>query len=145
KGVQLVASVNPTATPIMAEARRLQQVLTNLVNNAIKFTPAGGRVDVRIQRVGGDVQFTVKDNGQGISPDFLPHVFERFRQQDSTTTRSAFGLGLGLAIAKHLVELHGGTITAASDGVGCGATFVVRLPAAVGAAVATSQRSTGLA
>ena len=145
KGVQLVASVNPATTPIMAEARRLQQVLTNLVNNAIKFTPAGGRVDVRIQRVGGDVQFTVKDNGQGISPDFLPHVFERFRQQDSTTTRSAFGLGLGLSIAKHLVELHGGTITAASDGVGCGATFVVRLPAAVGAAVATSQRSTGLA
>lgn len=145
KGVQLVASVNPATTPIMAEARRLQQVLTNLVNNAIKFTPTGGRVEVRIQRVGGDVQFTVEDNGQGISPEFLPHVFERFRQQDSTTTRSAFGLGLGLSIAKHLVELHGGTITAASDGVGCGATFVVRLPAAVGAAVATSQRSTGLA
>ena len=145
KGVQLVASVNPATTPIMAEARRLQQVLTNLVNNAIKFTPTGGRVEVRIQRVGGDVQFTVEDNGQGISPEFLPHVFERFRQQDSTTTRSAFGLGLGLSIAKDLVELHGGTITAASDGVGCGATFVVRLPAAVGAAVATSQRSTGLA
>ncbi len=145
KGVQLLASVDSAATPIVADAQRLQQVLSNLVNNAIKFTSAGGRVEIRIQRVAGNVQFTVQDNGQGIAPDFLPHVFERFRQQDSTTTRSTFGLGLGLSIAKHLVELHGGTITAASDGIGCGATFVVRLPVAVGAMLAAGGGSSEVA
>jgi len=145
KGVQLLASVDSAATPILADPQRLQQVLSNLVNNAIKFTQAGGRVEIRIQRVGGNVQFTVQDNGQGIAPDFLPHVFERFRQQDSTTTRSTFGLGLGLSIAKNLVELHGGTITAASDGIGCGSTFVVKLPAAVTATVAAGGGSSEVA
>jgi PAS domain S-box-containing protein len=129
KGVELVFSVDPTVGDMLADARRLQQVLWNLIHNAIKFTPSRGRVDVDVQRVGSDLQITVEDNGQGISPSFLPHVFERFRQQDASSTRAAFGLGLGLSIAKQLVELHGGTISAHSLGDGQGATFVVRIPA----------------
>ncbi|HWK12321.1 MAG TPA: hybrid sensor histidine kinase/response regulator, partial [Vicinamibacterales bacterium] len=128
KGVQLIASVASAATSITGDSRRLQQVLWNLLNNAIKFTNGGGRVEIRIERIVDSVQITVQDNGQGITPEFLPHVFERFRQQDPSATRAAFGLGLGLSIAKHLVELHGGRITAASDGSGCGATFIVDLP-----------------
>ena len=100
----------------MADAIRLQQVLWNLVHNAIKFSDEGGRVEIYVQRDGDSMQLVVKDDGRGISADFLPHVFERFRQQDGSTTRSAFGLGLGLSIAKHLVELHGGTIAAESAG-----------------------------
>jgi signal transduction histidine kinase/CheY-like chemotaxis protein len=129
KGVDLIWTVAPTVGDTQADSRRLQQVLWNLVHNAIKFTPSRGRVDVDVQRAEGDLQITVEDNGQGISPSFLPHVFERFRQQDASSTRAAFGLGLGLSIAKQLVELHGGTITAQSLGDGQGATFIVRIPA----------------
>ena len=118
-----------TSARCCADSRRLQQVLWNLVHNAIKFTPAGGRVDIHVQRVDQALQFDVEDNGQGISRAFLPHVFERFRQQDASSTRAAPGLGLGLSIAKQLVELHGGTITAPSAGEGKGATFTVRVPA----------------
>jgi signal transduction histidine kinase len=128
KGVQLIASVDTGLGQVQADGQRLQQVLWNLVHNAIKFTAKGGRVEIRIQRVLGSVEITVKDNGQGIAADFLPHVFERFRQQDSSSTRESFGLGLGLSIAKHLVELHGGTITAYSPGSGLGASFVVQVP-----------------
>jgi signal transduction histidine kinase len=128
KGVQMISSVESGAGAIFADPRRLQQVLWNLVHNAIKFTPSGGRVEVHIQRAQGYVQITVRDNGQGISAAFLPHVFERFRQEDSSTTRPSSGLGLGLSITKHLVELHGGSIGVVSAGEGLGATFVVRVP-----------------
>jgi PAS domain S-box-containing protein len=128
KGVTLIASVDPDASEIRADFTRLQQVLWNLVHNAIKFSVAEGRVEIRVARDDDQVELTVKDNGRGIAPDFLPHVFERFRQQDSSRTRASFGLGLGLSIAKHLVELHGGTISAYSAGDRAGATFVVRMP-----------------
>jgi PAS domain S-box-containing protein len=128
KGVQLIASVEQTPAPVTADSRRLQQVLWNLVHNAIKFTPRGGRVEIHVQRSDGELQIQVQDNGQGIAKSFLPHVFERFRQEDSTATREASGLGLGLSIAKQIVELHGGTITALSDGELKGSTFVVRVP-----------------
>jgi PAS domain S-box-containing protein len=127
KRVQMIGSV-ATGAAIHADARRLQQVLWNLVHNAIKFTATGGRVELRLSRSDGAVQISVSDNGRGISPSFLPYVFDRFRQQDSSSTRESAGLGLGLSIAKHLVELHGGTIAAHSAGPGQGATFVVNLP-----------------
>jgi PAS domain S-box-containing protein len=128
KGVQLIASVVSPVGNLTADARRLQQVLWNLAHNAIKFTDAGGRVEIRIHQSSGDLRIAVQDNGRGISPDFLPHVFERFRQEDTTAAKPSPGLGLGLSIAKQLVELHGGTLDAASAGVGCGATFVVTVP-----------------
>ncbi len=128
KGVQLIASVEQTPDQVTADARRLQQVLWNLVHNAIKFTPTGGLVQIHVLRSDGELQVRVQDNGQGISKAFLPHVFERFRQEDSTATREASGLGLGLSIAKQIVELHGGTITAFSEGEGKGCTFTVRVP-----------------
>jgi signal transduction histidine kinase len=130
KGVQLIASVDSNIGSAVADARRLQQVLWNLVHNAIKFTTSGQRVEIRIRRVENDLQLTVLDNGQGIDPAFLPYVFERFRQQDSSATRPTLGLGLGLSIAKHLVELHGGSISASSGGSGQGSTFVVQIPIA---------------
>jgi PAS domain S-box-containing protein len=121
---------------VLGDASRLQQVIWNLLSNAVKFTPAGGQIEVQLERVqNGEprdhrtvAQITVSDTGKGISPDFLPHVFDYFRQADGSTTRSFGGLGLGLAIVRHLVELHGGTIQAASAGEGQGATFTVRLP-----------------
>lgn len=113
---------------VRADPGRLQQVLWNLLANAVKFTPAGGSVEVRLQRDGADALVQVIDSGIGITPDFLPHVFDRFRQQDASTTRQHGGLGLGLAIARQLVELHGGTIAAASPGSGAGTCFSVRLP-----------------
>jgi signal transduction histidine kinase len=107
----------------------LQQVIWNLLSNAVKFTPEGGRVEVSLRRTAGaHATITVTDNGAGISPDFLPHVFEHFRQADSTSTRQHGGLGLGLAIVRRLIELHGGTVEAESDGAGRGATFRVKLP-----------------
>jgi len=130
RGVTLIASVDPEAGEIRADFTRIQQVLWNLVHNAIKFSLEDGRVEIRVVRVADEIELTVRDNGRGISADFLPHVFERFRQQDASRTRSAFGLGLGLSIARHLVELHGGTITAHSAGDRRGSTFVVRMPVA---------------
>jgi signal transduction histidine kinase len=128
KQIDLQATLDPLAGPITGDADRLQQICCNLLSNAIKFTPKGGRVELRLERVDSSVVITFADSGQGIDGDFLAHVFQRFRQQDSTTTRSAGGLGLGLSIVKSLVELHGGTVRAHSDGEGKGATFVVELP-----------------
>jgi PAS domain S-box-containing protein len=129
KGITLISAAEGPVT-IMADSRRLHQVFWNLLHNAIKFTPKGGRVEARVAAGAGHVTLVVSDSGFGISPQFLPHVFERFRQEDSSTTREAAGLGLGLSISKHLVELHGGTIRAFSEGPSRGTTFTVELPAA---------------
>jgi CheY-like chemotaxis protein len=120
------------AGPIAGDPDRVQQIVWNLLSNAIKFTPRGGRVHVLLQRAGAEVAIEVADSGQGIAPDFLPHVFERFRQADASVSRAQGGLGLGLAIVLHLVELHGGTIQAGSAGVGQGAIFRVLLPVTAG-------------
>ena len=128
KKIHIEFFVTPGISLVRGDANRLQQVLWNLLSNAVKFTPAGGRVEVRLEAHNSRVQISVKDSGQGISPDFLPYVFERFRQEDGTTTRTYGGLGLGLAIVRHLVELHGGTVKAESEGIGKGASFVVSLP-----------------
>lgn len=113
---------------ITADSDRLQQVVWNLLSNAIKFTPRGGRVELRSRNAGNEVEISVRDTGEGISADFLPYVFERFRQADATTTRQHAGIGVGLAVVRHLVEAHGGAVEANSDDEGQGATFVVRLP-----------------
>lgn len=128
KSIQLQTVLQPNMGQVIGDQARLQQVVWNLVSNAVKFTPAGGRVDVRVEQVDTYAQIQVIDTGKGISPDFLPYVFDYFRQADSATTRKFGGLGLGLAIVRHLVELHGGTIFAESRGEGQGATFTVRLP-----------------
>jgi PAS domain S-box-containing protein len=130
KQIELLPALGEAGTMILGDAARLQQVVWNLLSNAIKFTPKGGRVQISVERAGTSVEIAVKDSGQGIAPEFLPHVFEPFRQADGSTTRRHGGLGLGLAIVKSLVELHGGTIRALSDGAGKGATFIVRLPLA---------------
>jgi signal transduction histidine kinase/ActR/RegA family two-component response regulator len=119
----------PDNDMIFGDAARLQQVVWNLLSNAIKFSHDGGRVEINLRREPEQIVIQVRDNGQGIAPEFLPHVFDRFRQADSSSTRRSSGLGLGLAIAKHLVELHGGTIEVHSAGLGTGAEFLVRLPA----------------
>jgi signal transduction histidine kinase len=121
-------SPDPAADVIHAAPDRLQQIVWNLLSNAIKFTPAGGRVELATRRSAVTVEIVVRDTGIGIAPSFLPHVFERFRQADSSTTRSHSGVGLGLAIVRHLVELHGGTIDVESAGEGRGTTFTVTLP-----------------
>jgi len=128
KGITIEASLEPGVGTMSGDPDRLQQVVWNLLANAIKFTPNGGRVEVRLRRVDAQAVIEVADSGPGISPEFLPHVFERFRQGDASTTRSHVGLGLGLAIVRHLVELHGGTVEASSPGEGKGATFSVHLP-----------------
>jgi signal transduction histidine kinase/ActR/RegA family two-component response regulator len=130
KDIRLRTALDPHAATISGDPDRLQQVVWNLVMNAVKFTPRGGRVDVELQRLDAHVEIVVLDTGRGISADVLPFIFDRFRQADSSTTRAHTGLGLGLALARNLVELHGGTLTAHSDGENKGATFVVRLPAA---------------
>jgi signal transduction histidine kinase len=114
-----LASPVPT---VNGDPDRLQQVVWNLLMNAVKFTPRGGRVDVRLKSVNGQVEIVVSDSGMGIAPDVLPHIFERFRQGDSSSTRAHTGLGIGLALVRHLVELHGGVVTASSPGAGQGAT-----------------------
>ena len=128
KGVVLQVVLDQDAGPIHGDADRLQQIVWNLLSNAIKFTPRGGRVQVQLTRPNSHVELAVRDTGQGIKPEFLPHVFERFRQADSSSTRTHGGLGLGLAIVRHLVELHGGTVEATSEGEGRGAVFAVTLP-----------------
>jgi signal transduction histidine kinase/ActR/RegA family two-component response regulator len=129
KGVRIVFEPNPWLGFIEGDSTRLTQVTANLLSNAVKFTPAGGLVRVRLEQAGKNVRLVVNDNGAGIPPDFLSSVFEPFRQADGSTTREHGGLGLGLSIVKHLVEEHGGTITAESAGLGRGATFTVTLPA----------------
>jgi PAS domain S-box-containing protein len=128
KGVRIQSIIDTNAGPVSGDAARLQQVVWNLVLNGIKFTPRGGRVQVRLERINSHIEVTVSDTGQGISSEFLPYVFERFRQGEGGTTRQYGGLGLGLSIVRQVVELHGGTVTGDSPGEGKGATFAVRLP-----------------
>jgi PAS domain S-box-containing protein len=130
KGVRLQKVLDTGGVSVSGDPVRLQQIVWNLLSNAIKFTPRGGRVQVRLERVDSHVEIAVSDTGAGIPADFLPHVFDRFRQADQKTTRQHGGMGLGLAIVRHLVELHGGTVTAESAGEGHGATFTVLLPVA---------------
>jgi PAS domain S-box-containing protein len=128
KDVRIQKLLDTGVVSVAGDPARLQQVVWNLLSNAIKFTPKGGKVQVRLGRINSHVEIAVSDTGAGIDPEFLPHVFERFRQADQRTTRHHGGLGLGLAIVRHLVELHGGTVEADSPGEGRGATFVVKLP-----------------
>ena len=128
KGVRLQKVMDSGTVAIPGDPVRLQQVVWNLLSNAIKFTPRGGHVQIRSERVNSHLEIVVSDTGQGIASDFLPHVFDRFRQADQKTSRQHGGMGLGLAIVRHLVELHGGTVRASSAGVGQGATFTVQLP-----------------
>ena len=128
KDINLSVVMDTSVRHTSGDSHRLQQVVWNLLSNAIKFTPAGGRVEVRLERVESDLQIRVSDTGQGISSDFLPFVFDRFHQADTSSTRRHGGLGLGLAIVRHLIELHGGSVYAESPGEGCGAIFTVRLP-----------------
>ncbi|MBM4443365.1 MAG: response regulator [Candidatus Rokubacteria bacterium] len=141
-GVTLGVVVEDGLLRVEADPARLQQVVGNLVSNGVKFTPAGGRVDVRLRREGPNAVVTVTDTGRGIPPEFLPYVFDRFRQAEGGITRAKGGLGLGLAIVRHLVELHGGTVAADSDGDNRGATFSVTLPALADDPGATAPRRT---
>ncbi len=129
KSITLSAAVEPNLGAILADEDRIKQILWNLLSNAVKFTPVGGSVSVAVARDGGLVEIRVADTGQGVREAFLPYVFERFRQQDGGTTRTQGGLGLGLAIVRHIVEMHGGTVRVESGGEGHGTTFIVRLPA----------------
>jgi CheY-like chemotaxis protein len=135
KNLDLVIDLEPGTYRIRGDQNRLQQITWNLLANAVKFTPASGRIVVRLRHIGMDVELAVKDSGQGMSKEFLPFAFDRFRQADSSFTRSHGGLGLGLAIVRHLVELHGGTVEAESEGPGLGSTFRVKLPVAVAVAM----------
>jgi signal transduction histidine kinase/CheY-like chemotaxis protein len=127
KSIELLTVLDPEAGPVLADPDRLQQVMWNLLSNAIKFTPEKGRVTVSLARVGATVRLEIVDTGKGIAPAMLPHIFERFRQSETALT-GPLGLGLGLSIVRHLVEVHGGRVTAASPGEGCGASFTVTLP-----------------
>jgi len=128
KGIRLQPVLDPRAGPVSGDADRLQQVVWNLLSNAIKFTPRDGRVQVQLARVNSHVEIVVTDSGQGIPAEVMPHIFERFRQADSSSQRAHGGLGIGLALVKHLVEVHGGSVEASSGGAGQGATFTVKLP-----------------
>ncbi|MCE9556737.1 MAG: response regulator [Planctomycetes bacterium] len=128
KEIRLSKSVNPATISVSGDPGRLQQVLWNLLTNAVKFTPKGGMIEIRAQRIQSHVEISVSDTGEGIHPAFLPQLFERFSQADASTTRKHGGLGLGLSIVRNLVEMHGGTIRAQSQGSGQGATFLIRLP-----------------
>lgn len=128
KGINIEQQLEPTTGNVRGDPSRLQQIVWNLFINAVKFTPRGGKIYIKLARVDSHVELTVRDTGIGISPDLLPYLFERFRQGDTSATRFHGGLGLGLAIVKHLVEMHGGTVTASSEGKNKGSTFVVSLP-----------------
>ncbi|HEX8685356.1 MAG TPA: hybrid sensor histidine kinase/response regulator, partial [Pyrinomonadaceae bacterium] len=140
KAIRLGAEFDGESDLVTGDPDRLQQVVWNLLSNAIKFTPKGGSVGVRVERDGSDVLVRVSDTGQGIAPEFLPYVFERFRQADGSTTREHGGLGLGLAIVRHLVEQHGGSVSAESAGEQRGSTFTISLPVA---AVAAEEKTPG--
>ncbi|MGH7398815.1 MAG: PAS domain S-box protein [Candidatus Rokuibacteriota bacterium] len=131
KGVRLESVLDPRTGPLIGDPNRLQQIVWNLLSNAVKFTPRNGRVQVHLHRINSHVEIVVTDTGSGIAPDLLPFVFDRFRQGNNSSTRAHSGLGLGLTLVKHLVELHGGTVAAASLGAGQGATFTVKLPLSV--------------
>jgi len=128
KGLRIRKILDLAAGPVAGDASRLQQVMVNLLSNAVKFTPEQGRIELALRKLEDEVEISVSDTGIGISADFLPHVFDRFRQANASIHGRYGGLGLGLAIVKHLVELHGGSVGAQSPGEGGGATFVVRLP-----------------
>jgi CheY-like chemotaxis protein/anti-sigma regulatory factor (Ser/Thr protein kinase) len=130
-GNTLTLAIDPDLDELEADERKVKQVVFNLLSNAVKFTPRGGRVHVTLGRVGSQLEVSVTDTGEGITAEFLPHVFDRFRQADASANRRHGGLGLGLAIVRHLVELHGGTVRADSDGDGRGSTFTLRLPSLV--------------
>ena len=146
KQIRIAANVEPAVPQIQADRERVQQVVFNLLHNALKFTGTGGSVDVRVSREDGHVRILVHDTGRGIAAEFLPFVFDKFRQADPTPSRGAtWGLGIGLSIAKHLVELHGGSIHASSPGLNEGATFVVELPVVVGQRVSKGEDMDGRA
>jgi signal transduction histidine kinase len=128
RGIAIAVALEPGAGPVSGDPGRLQQVVWNLISNAVKFTPPGGRVSVRLRAEEDAAVIRVSDTGEGIDPEFAPHLFERFRQGDSSPTRPHGGIGAGLAIVRHIVEAHGGEVSAHSEGRGKGATFVVRLP-----------------
>jgi len=128
KGIALIPHLDTAVGALRGDVARLQQVVCNLLSNAIKFTPMAGRVEIMLGRRGEHAEIVVSDSGQGIKPEFLPHVFDRFRQEDGSISRRHGGLGLGLSIVRHLVELHGGTVAAASEGEGRGAAFTIRVP-----------------
>ena len=128
KGIRLEVSLEREAASMAGDPDRLQQVFTNLLSNSVKFTPNGGRIQVMLRRIDAHAEIAVRDNGIGIDPEVMPFIFERFRQGDASIARKHGGLGLGLAIARHLVELHGGIVTARSDGIGMGAEFIVEVP-----------------
>jgi signal transduction histidine kinase len=139
KRIEMQFSAAPDAI-VLGDVRRLEQVFFNLLGNAVKFTEDGGRIDVEVQAVDDVVEVRVADTGVGIDPSFLPHVFDRFRQADSTTTRVYGGVGLGLSIARQLVEAHQGSISVESSGKNQGSTFVVRLPSGVQRPVTVAAR-----
>jgi CheY-like chemotaxis protein len=136
KAIRVEVALDPRAGPVLGDADRLQQIVWNLLSNAVKFTPNGGEVKVALRRSGADALLSVSDNGVGIAPEFLPFVFDRFRQADASATRPQGGLGLGLAIARHLAEMHAGAIRVESPGRGRGAVFTLRVPLAEGHALA---------
>jgi len=145
KLIQIHSALDPAVGQVFGDPGRLQQIVWNLLSNAIKFTPEGGQVEIYLEQIDSQVQITVKDTGKGINRDFLPYVFETFRQADSATTRKFGGLGLGLAIVRYLVEMHGGTVLAESLGEGHGATFIVKLPMILSDTVDISKESNVLA
>ena len=131
KSLRIERVLDPIAGPVSGDPSRLQQIVWNLLTNAVKFTPKGGKIQVVVERVNSHVEITVSDTGQGIKPEFLPFVFDRFRQADASTTRRFGGLGLGLSIVKQIVELHGGTVRVKSSGEGKGSSFTVNLPLSI--------------
>jgi signal transduction histidine kinase len=139
KSIRLRVTTVPRVPRVLGDPTRLQQVVWNLLTNAVKFTPAGGEIRVVLRSTAGQVVLTVIDTGQGIDPEFLPRVFDMFRQAEPSSSRSTGGLGIGLSIVRRLVELHGGTVSVESGGPGHGATFTVRLPAHVVSVVRTSS------
>ncbi len=139
KDIEILVSVPPSLPRVLGDEGRLQQIVWNLLSNAVKFTPRGGTVTLRATHAGSMLRLTVQDTGKGIEPDYLPHVFEPFNQEDASFTRSHEGIGLGLSIVRSLVELHGGRIRAASEGAGRGATFIVEIPAIESARVTTES------
>jgi signal transduction histidine kinase len=145
KSLRISLAIDPDVPEVAADPGRLRQVIWNLLANAVKFTQPGGSIELMVSRGPADIELRVRDSGQGIAPDFLPHVFEAFRQADSSSTRQVGGLGLGLAIVRHIIEAHGGTVAVSSEGLGRGATFAIRLPAGRAPMAPHEEAETGLA
>jgi signal transduction histidine kinase len=137
KNLTIQTQFDPATMTVMGDEARLQQCIWNLLSNAVKFTPDGGQIDVQLDYLDNQAQIQVKDTGRGIQPDFLPYVFDRFRQEDGSLTRYHGGLGIGLAIVRYLIELHGGTVEVHSPGLNQGTNFIIRLPLSHHAASAT--------